>query len=105
MKKVIILFLAILALCSQPAFAEVVTTHNTEGYADYLYVAGNPDNYPIEYYDEDAKAYKGIIPDLLSKISKHSKLNFVYINGNKNERFEMGENLQVRLFRKHRYVP
>ena len=95
MKKVIILFLAILVLCSQPAFAEVVTTHNTEGYADYLYVAGNPDNYPIEYYDEDAKAYKGIIPDLLSKISKHSKLNFVYINGNKNERFEMGENLQV----------
>lgn len=79
----------------QPATAEVVTTHSTEGYADYLYVAGNPNNYPIEYYDDDAKTYKGVIPDLLSEISKHSGLNFVYINGNKNDRHKMGENLQA----------
>ncbi len=95
MKKVIILFLAVLTFFVQPVFAEVITTQNTEGYADYLYVAGNPNNYPIEYYDEDAKTYKGVIPDLLSKISKHSGLDFVYINGNKNERNKMGENLQV----------
>lgn len=95
MKKFIILFLAVFAFFVQPAFAEVITTQNTEGYAEYLYVAGNPDNYPIEYYDEDAKAYKGVIPDLLSKISKHSGLNFVYINGNKNDRNKMGENLQA----------
>ena len=95
MKKFILLLLTVLAFFVQPVFAEVVTTYSTEGYADYLYIAGDPDNYPIEYYDEDAKAYKGIIPDLLSKISEHSGLNFVYINGNKNERFEMGENLQA----------
>lgn len=95
MKKIIMLFLAVLAFFVQPVFAEVITTQNTEGYADYLYVAGNPDNYPIEYYDEDAKAYRGVIPDLLSRISEHSGLNFVYINGNKNDRFEMGENLQA----------
>jgi len=95
MKKIIILFLAMLTFFVQPVFAEVITTQNTEGYANYLYVAGNPDNYPIEYYDEDTKTYKGVIPDLLSEISMHSGLNFVYINGNKNDRFEMGENLQV----------
>ena len=95
MKKLILLLLTVLAFFVQPVFAEVVTTHSTEGYADYLYVAGNPDNYPIEYYDEDAKAYKGVIPDLLSEISKHSGLDFVYINGNKNERYKMGENFQV----------
>lgn len=95
MKKFIMLFLAVLTFCAQPVFAEVVTTHNTEGYADYLYIAGNPDNYPIEYYDEDAKAYKGVIPDLLNEISEHSRLNFVYINGNKNDRYKMGENLQA----------
>ena len=95
MKKIIMLFLAMLAFCVQPVFAEVITMQNTQGYADYLYAAGNPDNYPIEYYDNDAKAYKGVIPDLLSRISEQSGLNFVYINGNKNDRFEMGENLQV----------
>ncbi|MBQ2897250.1 MAG: EAL domain-containing protein [Clostridia bacterium] len=95
MKKFILLLLAVFAFFVQPVFAEVITTHSTEGYASYLYVAGNPDNYPIEYYDEDEKAYKGVIPDLLSKISEHSGLDFVYINGNKNERYEMGENLQA----------
>ena len=95
MKKFILLLLTVLAFVVQPATAEVITNQRTEGYADYLYIAGNPNNYPIEYYDEDAKAYKGVIPDLLSEISKHSGLNFVYINGNKNDRFEMGENLQI----------
>ena len=95
MKKFILLLLALFAFFVQPVFAEVITTQNTEGNADYLYVAGNPDNYPIEYYDEDARAYKGVIPDLLSEISEHSGLDFVYINGNKNDRFEMGENLQA----------
>ncbi len=95
MKKFILLLLALFAFFVQPVFAEVVTTQNTQGYADYLYVAGNPDNYPIEYYDEDAKAYKGVIPDLLSEISDQTGLDFVYINGNKNVRHKMGENLQV----------
>ena len=95
MKKFILLLLTVLAFVVQPATAEVITNQKTEGYADYLYIAGNPDNYPIEYYDEDVKAYKGVIPDLLSEISMRSGLNFVYINGNKNDRFEMGENLQV----------
>ncbi len=95
MKKVILFFLIACAFFVQPVFAEVVTTQNTEGYADYLYIAGNPNNYPIEYYDEYAKVYKGVIPDLLSKISKQSGLNFVYINGNKTDRYKMGENLQV----------
>ncbi|MBR2405153.1 MAG: EAL domain-containing protein [Clostridia bacterium] len=95
MKKFILLLVTMLLFFAQPALAEVVTTHGTQGYADYLYVAGNPDNYPIEYYDEDAKAYMGVIPDLLSEISRHTALNFVYINGNKNDRYEMGENLQA----------
>ncbi len=95
MKKFILLLLTVLAFFAQPVLAEIVTTHSTEGYADYLYIAGNPNNYPIEYYDEDAKAYKGVIPDLLSEISEHTGLNFVYINGNKNERYKMGENLQA----------
>ena len=95
MEKPILLILTVLVILVQPAFAEVVTTQNTQGYADYVYVAGDPDNFPIEYYDDEAEAYRGVVPDLLCRISEQSGLNFVYINGNKNDRFEMGENLQV----------
>ncbi len=94
MKKLILL-LTMLAFFVQPAFAEVITTQKTEGYADYVYVAGSPDNYPIEYYDEDEKAYKGVIPDLLNEISKRSGVNFVYINGDKKDKNLLAENLQV----------
>ena len=65
MKKFILLLLTVLAFVVQPATAEVITNQKTEGYADYLYIAGNPDNYPIEYYDEDAKAYKGVTPQYI----------------------------------------
>ncbi len=95
MKKFLLLFITVLIFCAQPVFADVITTQNTEGYADYFYIAGDPDNYPIEYYDEDKKEYKGVVPDLLNEISQHSGLNFVYINGNKNDRHKMGENLQA----------
>ncbi|MBQ7986715.1 MAG: EAL domain-containing protein [Clostridia bacterium] len=95
MKKFILFFVMTLAFFAQPVFSEVITTQKTEGYADYVYVAGNPDGYPIEYYDEDEKAYKGIIPDLLGKISKRSGLDFVYINGDGKDRNVLGENLQA----------
>ncbi len=95
MKKVVALLLMIVTLCARPVFAEVVTTQVTDGYADYVYVAGSPDNYPVEYYDEDTKSYKGVIPDLLNKISEYSGLNFVYINGDKKNKDISGKNFQV----------
>ena len=95
MKKIILLFAVLFAFFAQTAFAKVITTEKTEGYADYVYVAGNPDNYPIEYYDDDADCYKGVIPDMLEKISASSGINFVYINGNKESRETLGKNLQA----------
>lgn len=95
MKRLIAVFTIVLAFCIKPAFAEVITTQKTEGYGDYIYVAGNPDNYPIEYYNNDSKAYCGVIPDLLGEISKRSGINFVYINGDKKDKTVLGENLQV----------
>jgi len=95
MKKFIMILLVVFAFFVQPVFAEVVTTQKTEGYANYVYVAGNPDNYPIEYYDEDTKSYKGVIPDLLQKVSERSDIDFVYINGDKKDRNALGKNLQV----------
>ena len=39
------------------AFASVTTTKETTGPADTIYVAGNPDSYPIEYYDPDSERW------------------------------------------------
>ena len=70
MKKLIMAVACMLVFFVQPAFAEVITSEQTEGYADYLYVAGSPDEFPLEYYDEEAEEYKGIMPDFLKEISE-----------------------------------
>lgn len=95
MKKFMIVFIGLFAFFVQPAFAEVVTTNVTDGYAEYMYVAGDSDNFPIEYYDETLEKYCGIIPDLLEIISERSGVKFVYINGNKTNKNNLGENLQI----------
>lgn len=95
MKRIIAAIAIIAMICSQSVFATVITTEKTEGYADYVYVAGSADNFPIEYYDAELKSYCGVIPDMLKKISDISGINFVYINGDKQDKNMLGENLQV----------
>lgn len=97
MRKCMIAIFLLIISCVQPAFAEVYTTEKTEGLGDCIYVAGNPDNYPVEFYDEENNAYCGIIPDMLRTISARSGVDFVYINGNKADKNTMGENLQVEI--------
>ena len=93
----LIFAIMLVILSVQPVFAEVYTTEKTEGFGDCIYVAGSPDNYPVEFYDEDKKAYCGIIPDMLTVISERSGVDFAYINGNKTDKITMGENLQVEI--------
>ncbi len=95
MKKKIMVLISMLIVFVQPVWGEVITTQKTEGYGEYVYVAGSPDNYPVEYFDEDLGEYRGIIPDLLHKISERSDVDFVYINGDKKDKNMLGENLQV----------
>ncbi len=97
MRKYMIALVLLIISCVQPAFAEVYTTEKTEGLGDCIYVAGSPDNYPIEFYDEDKKAYCGIIPDMLGVISERSSVDFVYINGNKADKNVLGKNLQAEI--------
>ncbi|MBE7034494.1 MAG: hypothetical protein E7402_00005, partial [Ruminococcaceae bacterium] len=92
----IAIFLLVI-FCVRPVCAEVYTAEKTEGMGDCIYVAGSPDNYPVEFYDEDNSLYCGIIPDMLEIISKRSGVDFVYINGNKAEKNIMGDNLQVEI--------
>lgn len=89
----LILFLMQITTC----YAKVITTESTAP-SDFIYIAGNPDLYPIEYYDEKEECYKGLIPELLEYISNDTGLSFAYINGNlKNNQKELVKYNQVEL--------
>ncbi len=63
-----------------------------------IYVAGNPDLYPMEYYDEDTETYQGVIPQLLEQFSKQSNYKIIYYNKvSKDERAQLAANRQVDL--------
>ena len=53
MRKCMIAIFLLMIICIQPVFAEVYTTDKTDGYGDCIYVAGSPDHYPVEFYDEE----------------------------------------------------
>lgn len=44
-----------------------------------IYVAGNPDAYPLEYYDEATETYQGVIPELLARFSAQSRYDVVLL--------------------------
>ena len=63
-----------------------------------IYVAGNPDLYPIEYFDQKTDTYKGVIPSLLAQFSHEGVYRFVYIRPDKaDQRAEMMTNRQAEL--------
>ena len=65
---------------------------------DTVYVAGNPDLFPFEYYDTRSDRYQGILPELYKQISQTTGLEFVYIHpGMMNQQSRLAKNGQVEL--------
>ena len=65
---------------------------------ELIYVAGNPNVYPLEYYDEDAGTYAGVIPELLRQFSQQSNYQLVYYQeGSRDQRAQLAKNRQVDL--------
>lgn len=63
-----------------------------------IYVAGNPDCLPVEYYDADTGTYKGAAPAFLSLASEKTGLSFVYIRaGEQDRRATLARNGQIDL--------
>lgn len=61
-----------------------------------LYVAGNPDAYPLEYYDSETQSYQGVIPQLLRDFSSQSRYEVLYYQADgADHRTHLAENLQV----------
>ena len=65
---------------------------------DTVYVAGNPDLFPFEYYDTRSDSYQGVLPELYKQISQTTGLEFVYIHpGMINQQSRLAKNGQVEL--------
>ena len=65
---------------------------------DTVYVAGNPDLFPFEYYDTRSDSYQGVLPELYKQISQTTGLEFVYIHpGMNNQQNRLAKNAQVEL--------
>lgn len=80
------------------AQAAVTATPETSAPAGAVYVAGNPDCYPLEYYDEKAEAYRGVLPELLADLSEDAGVDFVYVGaGSRDRREDLAQNRQVEL--------
>lgn len=100
MKKTMAALLAVL-LCGLlvcPALAAVSTTSEAAAGPGVIYVAGCPDWYPVEYYDDETKSFQGILPQLLEEVSQRTGLDFVYLRGGESDqRLRMADNKQADL--------
>lgn len=80
------------------AYAAVTTTPEAAAGGDAIYVAGNPDAYPMEYYSTKSGKYEGIFPTLLEEVSKDTGLDFIYIQAQpEDRRKQMARNRQVEI--------
>ena len=85
-------------LLGPQCMAQVLTTVEEAGPADCVYIAGNPDLYPIEYYDSEQQCYRGILPELLGMVAEDTGISFAYVNaGSEDGRLEMARNSQVEM--------
>ena len=81
LKLITFMLIAWLLLTAFPllAFADVVCSPDNQGDSLSVFVAGNPDLYPVEYFDEKTKRYDGVLPRLYERISRETGINFTYI--------------------------
>ena len=81
-----------------PVYAAVYTVPSDSGEADTVYVAGNPNAYPLEYYSKEDKALCGVFPDMLKVVSEKTGISFTYISASsENRQKELSRNNQVEL--------
>lgn len=102
LKLTAILTAAVLLLLGTLTAGAAVYTVDEPTNGNTVYIAGDPDMYPIEYYDTQDKKYKGILPELYEKISADSGIDFSYINsGISNVQYRLAKNNQAEIISAH----
>lgn len=97
MKKLIALafvFLCVITFCVSVS-AEVATTNEPTDNKN-IYIAGNSNLYPLEFYNKKTKTYEGILPDIYERISNETGIEFSYVSADsKNQQKQLAKNFQV----------
>lgn len=94
---VALVLLLSIALVGVPVGAAVASTADPTA-GDTIYIAGNPDLYPLEYYDEKTERYEGILPTLYQDIGEETGITFSYIAANGEDRQKkLAKNCQVEI--------
>lgn len=66
------------------------------GNSDAVFIAGNPDLYPLESYNEQTGEYEGVLPELFKAISQETGIDFTYVySSSKNRQEYLAKNKQV----------
>ena len=97
-KPIALLLGVLLLLLAFPisAVADVVCSPDNKGDSQSVFVAGNPDLYPVEYYNEKTKRYEGVLPLLYERISRETGIDFTYIYSSaENQQAYLAKNQQV----------
>ena len=98
-----ILFVALLfsALLISPD-ADIAFSKDNQGDSQSVFIAGNPDLYPFEYFNPKTQRYEGVMPLLFERISDASGVDFTYIYASKeNQQQYLAKNGQVDIVSAH----
>ena len=95
--RIFICMLSVLILIGTVVcLADVTYIKDNLGEHDSIFIAGNPDLYPIESYNRITGKYEGILPELYRMISEKTGIDFTYIySGNQNKQQYLAKNRQV----------
>jgi len=103
MRKAVAVLCALICLISFgfSSSADVISTKEPAS-GDRIYIAGNPELYPLEYYNAYTGRYEGILPQIYETVSKETGIQFAYIcSGDENRMKELAENGQVEIVSAH----
>ncbi len=93
MPMMIVLLISMLTVT---AGAAVSFSEENRGDSQSVFIAGNPDLYPIEYFNPNTKRYEGVMPILFERISEECGLDFTYIYASaENKQQYLAQNGQV----------
>ncbi|MBE7094055.1 MAG: hypothetical protein E7367_05165, partial [Clostridiales bacterium] len=92
------LFLCVLLTLSTFLMGNVSFSKENGGDSNSVFIAGNPNLYPLESYNEKTGEYEGVLPELFKAISDETGIHFTYVYASPTNRQEtLAKNKQVEI--------
>ena len=82
------LLLTILLSVASLLMGNVYFSKENGGDSNTVYIAGNPNLYPLERYNEKTGEYEGVLPELFKAISEETGIDFTYVYASPENRQE-----------------